>query len=123
MFRLAPALLALVMACGNNDAAPSVEAAYATDSDGTRCVDADGDGFGRFCADGPDCNDRDDTVFEDCPCTTQREGCACEPTEAPVECQLTSEQLQYDTTLCKTGLHYCRDGAWTECIGVAALDR
>ncbi len=86
------------------------------------CVDADGDGFGPHCEDGPDCDDADDTIFEGCDtCAEPEEGCGCAPDTLPVECTLSSMQVGDDNMLCKTGKRYCRDRHWTECVGVGTF--
>lgn len=118
-------LLAL-SACGS-DAAPS-------DSDdggddllptGPVCVDSDMDGYGKNCEAGPDCDDADDTIFEDCAtsCDAVREGCACAEDAAPVECKIPSSEVSSSNLLCKTGKRYCRDGVWTACLGVAGYSK
>lgn len=122
-------MLAFMMACGGADAAPhgsgpADEEPRDSDAEGDadRCIDADGDGFGRRCEDGSDCDDHDDTVFEDCAvCFAVEAGCGCEANAPPVECDLSAKQLSEDRTLCKTGMRYCRDSRWTACIGVAQL--
>jgi hypothetical protein len=111
----------LAMACGG-DGGPNQPGAPLDDDPSSErpCVDADGDGFGLDCADGPDCDDADDTLFEGCGlCSTPDEGCPCDAGELPVVCELDPAQVPKDTVLCKDGLRYCRDGAWTGCMGVA----
>lgn len=116
-------LLVLSSSCGDSDRAPSGAQANTSDGGQPMCIDQDDDGFGRHCEAGPDCDDNDDTRFEDCRCARMAEGCECDTDAPPVACNLTAQQLSENNLLCKTGLRYCRDGAWTECIGVAALAR
>jgi hypothetical protein len=81
------------------------------------CEDQDGDGFGEGCKAGPDCDDNDDTHFEQCgACLDTAEGCECEPGTEPVECIIKQD---LDTELCLTGVRSCRDGLWTACEGTA----
>src|SRR5687768_9642910 len=85
---LGPVLCAL--ACGSDPGATgeSVERPGDDPSAGMRsCVDADGDGFGADCKDGPDCDDADETVFDDCSaCSRPSEGCPCFDDAQPVMC-------------------------------------
>ncbi len=117
------AVLSLSGACGNGDDASNREEPVKigpSKPNAQTCVDEDGDGFGRYCADGPDCDDGDDSRFDDCPCFEEREGCGCEQDAPPQECELSSKQYRDGVLLCATGVRYCRDGIWTDCIGTAA---
>jgi hypothetical protein len=88
------------------------------------CKDADLDGYGENCDAGEDCDDKDDTVFEECgSCTETREGCSCDEGTAPVECKIPTAEVSESNILCKTGKRYCRDGAWTACLGVAGYSK
>ncbi len=125
MRRIALFSLFFAVACGSDAAAPAGQdvSAFSSNASATKCVDADGDGYGASCQNGSDCDDRDDTVFEDCPaCFAEREGCGCEEDALPVECKLSSAQIAAGATLCKTGVRYCRDGLWTACVGVASFE-
>lgn len=116
---------ALFVACGSasdddtQDGVPLLnDGKGALGGAGGGCIDKDGDGFGEGCAEGPDCDDEDDTTFETCGvCLDTREGCACEPGTKPVECII--EEPGVPAHLCKTGLRSCRDGVWTACEGFA----
>lgn len=121
-------MIALSMACGDGDAQPPNDPrrseSEADGSDSKKCIDADGDGFGRRCDEGPDCDDDDDTVFEGCAtCFAEKEGCGCELDALPVECELSAEEAAKSSPLCKTGTRYCRDGRWTGCVGIASFAR
>jgi hypothetical protein len=98
-----------------------------TDADGDAdCVDYDDDLHGINCDAGPDCDDADPTVFDDCStCTTGavRESCPCVGTEDPSECH--SDQLfedEHGRLRCKIGERACQDPegdgsyVWSECI-------
>jgi hypothetical protein len=118
-------MLALLLGCGDDGSEkgddPGTSLGGDGDGDAPTCVDLDGDGFGANCADGADCDDFDDTIFEGCDtCNTVREGCGCED-EAPVECKIPTGEVVDGVLLCKTGMRYCRDGAWTACIGVVSF--
>jgi hypothetical protein len=118
------ASLALLLACGD-DGKGADDNADTTLDDGQKdeCVDQDGDGFGEHCSEGADCDDADDTVFEECgTCSDPSEGCECDGDSPAIECQLTPDQVVEDSLLCETGMRYCREGLWTACIGVAAFD-
>jgi hypothetical protein len=116
----------LALACGSDPGVTgdSSEGPGDEPSDASRsCVDADGDGFGVDCKAGPDCDDADETVFDDCSaCSRPDEGCPCFADAKPVLCKLDSALVPAGSILCEDGKRYCRDGAWTECMGVATFD-
>ena len=111
---------ALVIACGgspssSDDGEVLSQGENAAD---TTCTDNDGDGFGEGCAEGPDCDDGDDSKFEQCgECVDTAEGCLCDPGTKPVSCDL--DAVEPGSKLCKTGLRSCRDGVWSACEGIA----
>ncbi|MCG8554116.1 MAG: hypothetical protein MJD61_02330 [Proteobacteria bacterium] len=83
------------------------------------CVDRDGDGFGRGCLKGTDCNDNDPQVQRGCGrCVRPSEGCACAEGQAPIECSLPETRNVQGLTVCHRGSRYCRDGHWTGCESV-----
>jgi hypothetical protein len=112
-----------MVACGGgSDPSPSKDTQLSGSEDKVEeaCEDQDGDGFGEGCKAGPDCDDSDDTTFEECgACFDMEAGCECEPGTAPIQCTI-EENL--DTNLCLTGVRSCRDGQWTECEGIAQFD-
>jgi hypothetical protein len=113
---------ALVIACGDGSSSSDQGQALTQGESAAEsaCIDRDGDGFGEGCSEGADCDDNDDTVFEQCgACLDTAEGCLCEPGTAPVTCTLAAEP---DSKLCKTGLRSCRDGVWTACEGIAQFN-
>ncbi len=120
---VASALLTLSMAaCGEGGSRVDDSLDDDAGTGDAACVDEDGDGRGELCDDGPDCDDSDDTIFEDCNiCTAVAKGCACEDGTAPVACELTKEEMANDPLLCKTGQRYCRQGQWTGCKGIATF--
>jgi hypothetical protein len=114
----------LSVGCGGGDQdPPEAGKSPSIGGDTGECKDVDGDGFGANCSEGPDCDDLDDTVFERCGvCTDAAEGCECEADAAAIECKLSDDQIAEDSLLCETGMRYCREGLWTECISVASFD-
>jgi hypothetical protein len=118
------AAFALAVGCGGDqdESNASKGPALGGDGDVGTCQDVDGDGFGVHCAEGPDCDDGDDTVFEECGhCTVAAEGCECDANSPAIECKLSPEQIVKDSLLCETGMRYCREGVWTACISVATF--
>jgi streptogramin lyase len=85
---VAVVVLGLCAACGGRgddtglDGGHDGDAGDVGDGDGAvGCIDADGDGYGRNCAPGPDCDDADPAHHDDCPdCgVTHAPGCPCLP--------------------------------------------
>lgn len=81
------------------------------------CVDEDGDGFGDNCTFGPDCDDTDPEVTDECyRCATDgTEGCACDEEGARVECGKIISRLG-DQVTCGFGWSTCSEGVWGPCI-------
>jgi hypothetical protein len=92
-------------------------------SDGGRrftCIDEDGDGFGSNCASGPDCDDDDPSITDECVrCDRDPTGCACEPGTPSVSCIPRDMRVTMNgvtgTLKCSEGARYCREGAWSGC--------
>jgi hypothetical protein len=84
-------------------------------------MDADGDGFGKYCPAGLDCNDHDPNVTDECVrCAMPNLGCPCEPGTMPMRCdphyaKKTTMNGQTGTLVCSEGTRYCRDGAYSDC--------
>jgi hypothetical protein len=123
-------VLALLLGCGGDGSDKGDDPGTALgdgdgdddDGDAPMCVDLDQDGHGEGCEDGPDCDDRDDTIFEACDtCMQVREGCACDDDAEPVECKIPTGEIVDGVLLCKVGTRYCRDGVWTACIGIISF--
>lgn len=113
---LSPILASLlVTGCGCNDQGAGNEADG--DTDGSPfCFDFDGDGHGQGCEEGPDCDDHDPLIHDDCTdChETHAMGCACEEGDS---------FMCYDghpSTLgvgqCVGGLRSCVDGQLGPCV-------
>lgn len=85
------------------------------------CIDDDGDSFGEYCDAGGDCNDMDPDIHTGCrPCSLPAEGCPCEAGSPPVTCT-DNVQLEGHTLLCDEGTRFCRDGAYTACLGLGQV--
>jgi hypothetical protein len=85
-----------------------------------RCTDEDGDGFGRYCVAGADCDDSDPMVTDECRrCLTTSEGCPCEPGTKPMYCDPEDVRTTMDgktgVLVCSEGTRYCRDEVWSGC--------
>ena len=119
-------LLALSgLACGGGDSGPSggttVPASHPDGGAGRRvCVDEDRDGFGRYCDEGPDCDDTDPMMTDECVrCREPNKGCPCEPGTMPMYCDPEDMKTVMNGVtgyiVCSQGTRYCRDGAFSDC--------
>lgn len=81
------------------------------------CVDEDGDGFGANCSNGPDCDDSDSEVTDQCyRCAHDgTQGCPCEEDGARAECGKVLSKIG-DQITCGYGYSTCSEGAWGPCI-------
>lgn len=80
------------------------------------CVDEDGDGRGRYCSGGYDCDDSDPTITDECRrCRWPNEGCPCEPGTEWLSCDPPDRPTDGGVFVCTEGTRYCRDGEWTAC--------
>ncbi len=85
------------------------------------CVDMDGDGYGKNCPMGQDCNDNDPNITDECiRCRTTNQGCPCDPGTMPMRCdphymQKTTMNGVSGTLVCSEGTRYCRDGVYSDC--------
>ena len=119
-------LLVCLVACGGKpkhaDEGDDTNISLDTDagSGESKCVDEDDDGFGHGCADGPDCNDKDPEITDECTrCRTPNKGCPCEPGTMPLSCDPADKRVTMNgvtgVLVCKEGTRYCRDGAYSDC--------
>ena len=86
------------------------------DPNGSLCLDEDGDGFGKGCVKGIDCDDSNPGALDECyrcvspdkgcPCATESEQAGCGKVEMAIGTQL----------VCGQGITTCTNGAWSECI-------
>jgi len=85
------------------------------------CIDMDGDGFGKYCKAGQDCDDTDPTITDECiRCRTPNIGCPCDPGTMPMRCDphymmKTTQNGVVGTLTCSEGSRYCRDGVFSDC--------
>jgi streptogramin lyase len=86
------------------------------------CRDADGDGRGEGCEAGPDCDDDDAALGEDCSAGAREcaddpfaEGCAC-LAGSRRECYGGAESTR-DVGMCSAGRQVCPTGRWSACDG------
>ena len=86
------------------------------------CVDDDGDGFGESCAPGPDCDDSDPEVWDDCPGSSSSSGGGGEGGQAPAECEDGATKAckvilgeHNGVKSCFEGTETCYAGAWGPC--------
>ena len=84
---------------------------------GGECPDEDGDGHGRGCAAGLDCDDSDPLHFNDCPHCVDgpAEGCSCAEGATAATCYSGPEGT-LGIGVCRAGYRSCVDQAWTECL-------
>ncbi len=83
------------------------------------CIDQDGDGFGRGCDLGRDCDDADPDVTTDCwlancETTPTAPGCACDAAGTVIDCGEMHSVID-DRALCGYGAQLCDDGQWSGC--------
>lgn len=80
------------------------------------CIDGDGDTFGVFCPTGPDCDDRDPLVHENCGMPVVGTGAACDEDPSEVfECFSHPLETDVGGARCMSGTRSCLGGHWTEC--------
>jgi hypothetical protein len=80
------------------------------------CRDEDGDGFGRHCDAGTDCDDDDADRHEGCSnCVIPAKGCECEPGTPPRDCTPPKLVTEGGTLVCTEGGRFCREGKWSDC--------
>lgn len=81
------------------------------------CIDEDGDGFGRNCKNGLDCDDSDPEITDECyHCAHEGTlGCPCDEEGARAECGQVLSKFG-DQVTCGYGWSTCSEGAWGPCI-------
>ena len=84
------------------------------------CVDQDHDGFGAGCALGPDCDDHDPRVTDQCyRCIDplrDHTGCVCREGTLPQGCDVNTDTgVAGPDGVCHLGQRECVGGLWTHC--------
>ena len=80
------------------------------------CIDEDGDGYGRFCSRGKDCDDSDPKITDECRrCGTPAKDCPCTPGTAATRCDPPVQHVDGGILVCSEGSRYCLDGYWGDC--------
>jgi streptogramin lyase len=110
---LAMALAVWAAACGSSDAPRA-------------CTDVDVDGHGEGCAQGPDCDDNDPSLFDGCAdAGVVDTTCEIDPVAMGCPCVLGDRQACFpaatesrDVGICKVGAATCLGGAWSRCDGL-----
>jgi hypothetical protein len=116
----------LVAACGGQDAKdpPGVSTGGGDELDAEvevpTCIDNDGDGYGKHCDLGADCDDGDPDATTECRrCgTTPTKDCPCKSGTRPLSCVPPTMQVEGGTLVCKEGSRYCRSGYWSDCESI-----
>src|SRR5262245_20116310 len=102
--------------CAGDDAPPTKKPTKHRDAgEEFVCTDEDGDGFGKYCELGTDCDDDDPSVTDECRrCAQPTEGCACTPGTVPTKCDPPTIRVDGGVLVCSEGTRYCRDGHWSK---------
>ena len=81
-----------------------------------KCIDKDGDYYGKYCGWGTDCDDTNPNFNTYCPdCTkTNHPGCPC--LSAKTTC-FSADLNLVGVGICKTGVQECKGGFWKQCVG------
>ncbi len=106
------ALIHVSLACCTSEELPGASSPLAFEGQAPAlCIDLDGDGYGRNCASGEDCNDRDVTLAEEC---APRAEPSCTPGEEQACFEI--EWVEESSIDCKSGYRTCTQvGTWGEC--------
>jgi hypothetical protein len=117
------ALACSFAACSGSDAKPPTLAVGNEDDGGSddACIDADGDGYGKNCRLGKDCDDTDPKITDQCRrCVVAALNCPCKLGTAAVRCDPPVKHVAGGTLVCSEGTRYCRDGYWGDCETIGA---
>ncbi len=118
------ALVVSCVACGGSRTKHGLPSASLGGDDGglAVCVDNDGDGFGLNCPRGPDCDDNDPNITNECVrCRTPSKNCPCTPGSQALKCTPLAQKVDGGTLVCSEGSRYCRtlagttDAYWSDC--------
>lgn len=87
-----------------------------TNPNSSLCIDEDGDGFGKGCAKGIDCDDSNAASLDECyRCVSADKGCPCDSESAQAGCGKVEIQIG-SQLVCGQGITTCTNGKWGECI-------
>jgi hypothetical protein len=116
---LVTCLCLVLAACGGSKHKTPASTSTGGDEDGGAdvvCTDEDGDGYGLHCELGPDCDDHDPDVTDECRrCGGVAKDCPCKPGTRAVTCTPATLHVAGGTLVCKEGNRYCRSGYWSDC--------
>jgi streptogramin lyase len=89
-----------------------------SESENPECEDKDGDGFGKGCLKGADCDDTNPYFHINCPhCDTEHApGCPCKK-DSDVKVCYTGEKSKIGKGECKAGTMICIGKKWSGCHG------
>lgn len=114
-------LLLPLAACAPEEPRPAGQAATTSvgdDDASVVCVDEDRDGLGEHCVLGPDCDDRDPNVRDECiRCREPAWKCPC-TAEPPQACDVDTDGPTTPAT-CHPGQRSCVASQWTHCEAYA----
>lgn len=114
---LAATVLAVVIPFGclaNNDDVAG--RSNLEDPNTSLCIDEDGDGFGKGCNKGSDCDDLNPSSTDECyRCMSANKGCPCSAEGEHANCGKVEIKIG-DQTVCGQGQAVCSNGTWGECI-------
>ncbi len=83
---------------------------------GSTCVDNDHDGYGQGCIAGPDCDDTNASITNQCyRCATPNDGCPC-TTEGQVVACGSEASREGNRVTCVDGDRTCTGGVWAACV-------
>jgi hypothetical protein len=101
--------------CGD-DAAPPKTTSHRDAGDEFTCQDEDGDGYGKYCDKGADCDDTDPNITDICRrCRQPTVDCPCKAGTMPMKCTPPDIQVEGGTLVCSEGTRYCRDSLYSDC--------
>ena len=106
--------------CSANNTRPTGPSVIPGDDDDAgsenACIDRDGDGFGRNCNEGKDCDDDDADITDECRrCLSVVKDCPCKPGTGALRCVPPVMHVDGGILVCAEGSRYCRDGYWSDC--------
>lgn len=111
------ALVAVVgIGCGSDDPNPIGPGVQPAPGKAECIEDQDGDGYGKGCPAGLDCDDADPAVTTQCyACAVVEAGCPCTKEGQTIECGEVAAVVG-NTISCTVGERVCKDGTWGECM-------